>query len=89
MMTYWENIIQLYTGKYNKVSADIKKEFNSESVYNKKFLKTKIRSYGDEATDFHDKEIPKAGSDCTCLAIITIDSVFEKEEFCDLLVFLK
>ena len=33
-----------------KVSGDIKKELDSESVYNKIFLKTKIKSYDDEAT---------------------------------------
>ena len=41
---------------WDKISADIKKEFDSEPVYNKKFLKTKIKSYCDEATDFRDKE---------------------------------
>ena len=53
-------------GKYNtiwgKVSADVKLEFESEPVYNKNFLKTKIKSYGNEAKDFHDKEIPKVHS---------------------------
>ena len=36
--------------KYNrdKVSADIKNEFDNEPIYNKIFLKTKIKSYGDE-----------------------------------------
>ena len=29
----------------NKVSADIKKEFDSEPVYNKEFLKIKIKSH--------------------------------------------
>ena len=38
------------------------------------FLKSRIKSYGDEATDFQDKKVIKAGSDCTCLAVITIDS---------------
>ena len=38
-----------------KVSIYIKKEL--DSAYNKIFLKTKKESYGDEATDFHDKEI--------------------------------
>ena len=33
---------------WGKVSADIKKEFDSESAYNKKILKTKIKSHGDE-----------------------------------------
>ena len=71
-------------GKYNiiwdKVSADIKKEFDSEPVYNKYFLKTKIKSYSDEATDFHDKEIPKVGSTRICLAVINLDPVLQKDE---------
>ena len=54
----------------------MKKEFNSEPIYNKKFLKTKIKYYGDEATDFHDKEIPKVGCNYTCLAVILIDFIF-------------
>ena len=39
--------------------ADIKKEFNSEPVYNKEFLKTKIKSHGDEVKDYYDKAIQK------------------------------
>ena len=42
--------------KYNiiryKVSADIKKELDSESVYNKELLKTKIKSHGEEVQIF-------------------------------------
>ena len=34
-------------------------EFNT--IYNKT-LKIETKSYGDEATDFHDREIPKVGS---------------------------
>ena len=41
-------------------------------------MKTKVKSSGDEATDFHDKEMPKAGSNHTCLAVIMIDSVLKK-----------
>ena len=39
----------------DKVSADIKKKkkkVDSEPVYNKIFLKTKIKSHDDEVTDF-------------------------------------
>ena len=47
--------------KYNtiqdKVNADIKIEFDSEPVYNKYYLKTTIKSHGDEVTDFYDKKI--------------------------------
>ena len=42
-----------------KVSADIKKEFDIEPVYNKNYLKTKIKSHGDEVADFYNKKIPK------------------------------
>ena len=42
-----------------KNSADIKKAFDSEPVYNKEFLKTTIKSHGDEVTDFYDKETSK------------------------------
>ena len=37
----------------DKVSADIKKNFDSEPVYNKIFLKTKIKSHDDEVTYFY------------------------------------
>ena len=33
-----------------------------------------------EATDFHDKEIPKAGSDYTCLPVTIVNYFFEKDE---------
>ena len=40
----------------------------------------KIKSDDDEATDFHDKELPKAGSNYTCLAVVNVDSVIKKDE---------
>ena len=43
---------------WNKVSTNIKKELDSKRAYNKKFLKTKIKSYVDEAADFYNKVIP-------------------------------
>ena len=46
----------------------MKKEFDSEPVYSKEYLKAKIKSHGDEVTDFYDKEIPKLDSNHACLA---------------------
>ena len=60
----------------------MKKEFDSEPVHNKEFLKTKIRSHSDEVTDSYDKEIPKIGSNHTCLALISLDSALKKDENC-------
>ena len=66
-----DNLLKKYNTIWDKVSADIKKEFDSKAVYNKKFLKTKIKSYVGEATGFHDKEISKVDSNHTCLAEIS------------------
>ena len=53
--------------KYNKiwykVSNSIKKGFNSEPVYNEKYLNTKIKSYDGKISNSHDYVITKEGSD--------------------------
>ena len=57
---------------WNKVSPDIKK-FDGKPVYSKEFLKTKIKSRGDEIEDFYDKEIPKID-----FAVITLNCAVKK-----------
>ena len=84
-LTKDDDLLEKYNTIWDKVSADIKKEF----FYNKAFLKTKIRSYSDEATGFSGKEMPKVGCNHTWLAVITIDSALEKEENYFSQVFLK
>ena len=64
----------------NKVNYIMKKEFDSDSISIKKCLETKIKSCGDETTDFHDKKVPKVGSNYTCLAVIIIDFVLRKNK---------
>ena len=48
-----DDLLEKYNTIWDKVSADIKKEFDSEKiikiiVYNKNYLKTKIKPHGDE-----------------------------------------
>ena len=43
-------------------------------------MKSKIKSYGDEVTDFYNKEIPKVDSNHTCLAITSFDSALKKDD---------
>ena len=74
------NIMLSKTSTYVKSYADIKKEFDSETVYSKEFLKTKIRSHGNEVIDFNDKKIPKVDSNHTCLAVISLDSALKKDD---------
>ena len=69
-----DDLLEKYNTIWDKVSADIKKEFNCKPVYNEMFLKTKIRSFDDEVPDFYKKEIPKVDSSHTCLAVISLDS---------------
>ena len=80
-------LLEKYNTIWDKVSADIKKEF--ESVYNKNFLKIKIKSHGDEVADFYDKEILKVYSNYTCLAVISLDSDLNKDGSYYQHVFLK
>ena len=63
---------------WDKFSADKKKEFGSKPVYNKEFLKTKIKRHGDEVTDFYNKKFPKLDSNHTCSAVIRLDSALKK-----------
>ena len=83
-----DNLLEKCNTILNKASADFE-ELDREPVCNKNFLKIKIKSYGHEVTDFHDKEIPKVDSNYTCLAVISLDSALKKDENFYLQVFLK
>ena len=73
-LTEFDNLLEKYHSDCNKVSGGIKKAVDSESVNNKKFKKNKIKSNGDEVTDFSDKQIPKVDSNHTYLVVIILDS---------------
>ena len=73
-----ENFLEKYE-IWKKVSNNIKKEFDSKCVYNKKYLKTKIKSYnGKINTNFCNNKIPKS-SQCIYLIVILI-SVDRKDK---------
>ena len=84
-----DDLLEKYNTVWDKVSTDRKKEFDSEPVYIKKKLKTKIKSHGDEVTDFYDKEILKVDSNHTCLAVVNLDSALKKDKNYYPQVFLK
>ena len=72
------DLLEKYNTIWDKVSADIKKELDSESVYDKKILKIKIKFEVNEVINFLENEITKVDSDHTCLAVISLDSAFKK-----------
>ena len=73
VMTYQKNIMlfavkSVLMSKKNLITRLSTKFF---------FLKTKIKSYSDEVTDFYDKEIPNVDSNLTYLAV-NLDSALNK-----------
>ena len=50
-----DELLEKHNTIWDKVSADIKKEFDNELAYEKEYLKTKIKSHGDDVTDFYNK----------------------------------
>ena len=72
-------LFEKYNTIWDKVRAVMKKQFNSEPVYAKSNLKTKLKSSSDKAADFHNKEIPKVDSNYTYWAIISLDFALNKD----------
>ena len=81
-------LLEKYKVIWGKVSADIKNELDSEPVYNKNYLKIKVKSHGNEVSNFCDKKIPNLDSNHTCLAVISLNCVLKKDNYY-LQVFLK
>ena len=73
VMTYQKNIM-LFAVKSVLMSKKNLITRLSTKIF---FLKTKIKSYSDEVTDFYDKEIPKVDSNLTCL-VVKLDSTLNK-----------
>ena len=70
-----KEIFKKYQEISNKIKNLIKKEFNSEPVYNEKYIKTKIKIYR-VYTNFQHNKIPKDNEYFACLSVILLDSIF-------------
>ena len=72
-----DDVLEKYNEILENVKNIIKREFDSEPVYNEKNLKAKVKSYNGEInTNVHNNKIPKEGSQIICLPVILINSVF-------------
>ena len=68
-----DELFEKYIEIREKVKHSITKEFDSEPVYNEKYLKAYIKSYnGKINTNFYNNKIPKKGSEFICLSVILI-----------------
>ena len=71
-----------YTEIWTKIRDLINKKFDSEPIYNNKYINTKIKLYNNDIrTNFHDnnniKEVPKENCAYKCLSLISLDSVIQ------------
>ena len=72
-----DQLLEKYNKIWEKASNAIKRELDSNLVYNKKYLRTKIKSYdGKINTNFQINKIPKEDTTFICLAVISIDFIF-------------
>ena len=72
-----KEVLKKYSEIWNKIKSLIKREFNSESVYNDKYIKTKIKIYNKRVyKHFQHNKIPKDNKYCVCLSVILLDSIF-------------
>ena len=70
-------LLEKYNEVWEKVKNSLKREFGCKSVYNKKCLKARIKSYNEKInTNLHNNKLPKEDSQFICLSIILLDSVF-------------
>ena len=76
ILTKDDELLEKYNGIWENVRNSMKK-LNSEPVYNKKYLKAKIKFYnGKSNTNFHNNKIPKKGSQFICLSVILTNFAF-------------
>ena len=83
-------LLENYDEIMKKVKNILKKEFDSEPVYNEKYLKAKIKSYyGKINTNVQNNKILKEGTKCICLSVILNDYVFKADSNYYIQVFLE
>ena len=73
-----DELLEKFNEIWRKIKNSIKKKFDSEPLYNEKYLKAIIKSdNGTINIKFDNDKIPREGSQFICLSVILIYSVFK------------
>ena len=75
--------LERYTEIWEKISDLIDKKFDSDPVYNSKYINTKIKLYNNDIiTNFHDTDnknnkLPEKNKVYKCISLISLDSIIK------------
>ena len=77
-----KEFLKKYTKLGRKIKDLIGKKFDSKSIYNDNYIKTKIKSYNNDIrTNFRDesnnRKVPKEDCSYKCLSLISLNSVIQ------------
>ena len=78
--------LERYTAIWEKISDLVKKKFDSDSIYNKKYINTKIRSYNNDIItnfpniDNKNNKLPEKNKPYKCMSLISLDSIIKFNE---------
>ena len=85
-----DDALDKYNEIWEKIKVTLSIEFHNMSVYDKKYMKAKVREFnGVIKTNYLSDEVPKENMNYTCIACITIDSVMRMEKKSYLQVYLE
>ena len=78
-----DKVLEKYEQIWDVIKNELKIKFHSLPVYDKKYLKAKVREYdGVIKTDFVGNDVPKENMHYNCIACITIDTVMRMDKKC-------
>ena len=78
-------LLKKYTKIWERINNLMNIKFYSGPIHgdNDKYIKTKIKLYGDKVNaNFQGKTIPKENTSCTCLSLIILDSAIRGNKKC-------
>ena len=75
-----EEILIKFNEIWEKVTNIIYKEFDTNPIYNEKYIKPKTKVHNKKVnTNFHSNKIPHESLECVCLSVTLLDSVYRKD----------
>ena len=72
-------ILERYKKISEKISDLIDKKFDSDPVYNNKYINTKIRSYNND-NDNKNNKLPEKNKAYKCMSLISLDSIIKSNK---------